>query len=138
MPKNTNKGYIFGRGLTIGTDSKSDPHYKVVLQNAACVTDPGIEGLPTAIVSKQYAESNYVQVENVEGEAGTRSISLPVIISWSQPSAFSPTNLSGWIKYPPDAPEPIDVMDDGTVVAPSRLGVQFSYIVPPDSTNRYG
>ena len=25
MPKNTNKGYIYGRGLTIGTDSKSDP-----------------------------------------------------------------------------------------------------------------
>jgi hypothetical protein len=138
MPKNTNKGYIFGRGLTIGTDSKSDSQYKVVLQNAACVTDPGNEGLPTAIVSKRYAESNYVQIKNVDDEEGTRSISLPVITSWSQPSPFSPTNLSGWIKYPPTAPEPVEVTNDGTVVAPSRLGVQFSYTVPPESTNAVG
>ena len=74
----------------------------------------------------------------MEGDAGTRSISLPVTISWSQTSSFSPTNISGWIKYPPDAPEPIDVTDDGMVVAPSRLGVQFSYTVPPESTNAVG
>jgi hypothetical protein len=131
MPKHTSKGYIFGRDLTIGADSKSDPQYKIVLQNAECVTDKNNEVVPTALVSKQYGESNYIQVKDIDGEIGARSLMTPIVSSWSQPAPFSSTNVLGWIKYPPAAPEPVDVADDGMVVAPSRLGVQFSYTVPP-------
>ena len=138
MPRNTIKGYIFGRDLTIGTDSKSDPQYKVVLQNVKCVSDKDVEPIPAALVSKQYGESNYLRAKDIDGEIGTRSLLLPVSTSWSQPAPFSPTNVSGWIKYPPIAPELIDVTDDGMVVAPSRLGVQFLYTVPPESTNAVG
>jgi hypothetical protein len=115
MPKNTNKGYIFGRDLTIGSDSKSDPQYNVLLQNAKCITDMDIEESPSAIMSKQYGDSKYVNVDDFEGEVGTRSLSLPILSSWSQPS-----------------------LDNGIIVAPSTLGVQFSYTVPPESKPAVG
>jgi hypothetical protein len=79
MPKNTNQGYVFGRGLTIGTDSKSDPQYNVVLQNAKCITDTDIEEFPTALMSKQYSDSRYIQVDNFDDEVGTRSLALPIL-----------------------------------------------------------
>ena len=115
MPKNSNKGYIFGRDLTIGTDSKSDPRYNLMLQNAKCIPDTDMEETPSALMSKQYGDSNYVQVDNFEGEVGTRSLALPSLSSWSQPS-----------------------MDNGMILAPSTLGVRALYTVPPGSIAAIG
>jgi hypothetical protein len=138
MPKNTSKGYIFGRDLTIGTDSKSDSQYNVLLNNAKCITDMDVEEIPTSLVSKQYIDSNCVQVNPLEGELDTYSISMPNIVSWLQPAPFSSTNITGWTKYPPDAPEQVIVTDDGMVVSPTRMGVQFVYSVPPLSIDAVG
>jgi len=107
--------YIFGRGLTSGTDSRSDLRYNVVMQNAKYITDTDIEKSPSALMSKHYGDSNYIQVDDLDGEVGTRSIALPNTTSWSQPSP-----------------------DYGMIVAPSSLGVQVSYTVPPDSESAVG
>ena len=48
------------------------------------------------------------------------------------------TNLSGWVKYPPTAHEQVNVTEDGIIIAPTRLGIQFSYTVPPEPFDSIG
>jgi len=94
MPQNMSDCNTYGRGLTIGTYSNSDPSYKVVLQNAECITDGGNEDTPTALVSKRYGESNYVQFKDLEDEIGTKEVGR-FSESWYHPGIFTDTFLTG-------------------------------------------